>query len=381
MPCLVELAQELERDVRDDLDVHPGVVVDLHPGDGVHVRDVPPGLELVVAVDAADHAAELLVAADGHVDPHPRDRLGGRQPGLALGLRRDRVDDVVDLELGSSRLHGRSIRPDRLRRLRPMCHKSGMHEQHPVGLVVDDDLRRSRLTVFFRLLLAIPHLVWFVALVDRSCSSLAIVGWIVGARHRAGCPGGLHRFFCAYIRYVDAPRSAYFCARREPVPAVHGRPLDGYPLDVRLPDSRSRSARLAVLVPAHPRDPGAARSRHAHRRRRHRLVSRAGTGTPARRQRQRRARSPSAAFLGWFASLVAGRMPRGLRDAGAYCARLPGPGRSRTSCSSPTRYPNADPHAMLAELEPPPPHPVHLDGDSARSPPLARHRLLPAAAR
>ena len=28
---LRQLAEELERDVRDDLDVHPGVVVDLHP--------------------------------------------------------------------------------------------------------------------------------------------------------------------------------------------------------------------------------------------------------------------------------------------------------------------------------------------------------------
>ena len=36
-----------------------------------------------------------------------------------------------------------------------------MHE-HPVGLVVTDDLRRSRLTVFFRLILAIPHFIWFV---------------------------------------------------------------------------------------------------------------------------------------------------------------------------------------------------------------------------
>ncbi len=32
--------------------------------------------------------------------------------------------------------------------------------QHPVRLVVTDDLRRTRLTVFFRLLLAIPHFIW-----------------------------------------------------------------------------------------------------------------------------------------------------------------------------------------------------------------------------
>src|SRR6266540_5923476 len=31
---------------------------------------------------------------------------------------------------------------------------------HPVRLVVSDDLGRSRLTVFFRLILAIPHFIW-----------------------------------------------------------------------------------------------------------------------------------------------------------------------------------------------------------------------------
>ena len=32
--------------------------------------------------------------------------------------------------------------------------------QHPVRLVVSDDLQRNRLTVFFRLILAIPHFIW-----------------------------------------------------------------------------------------------------------------------------------------------------------------------------------------------------------------------------
>jgi hypothetical protein len=35
-------------------------------------------------------------------------------------------------------------------------------EPHPIRLIVTDDLRRSRLTVFFRLLLAIPHFVWLL---------------------------------------------------------------------------------------------------------------------------------------------------------------------------------------------------------------------------
>jgi hypothetical protein len=35
-------------------------------------------------------------------------------------------------------------------------------EHHPVRLVVEDDLRRNRVTVFFRILLAIPHLIWIL---------------------------------------------------------------------------------------------------------------------------------------------------------------------------------------------------------------------------
>ena len=38
--------------------------------------------------------------------------------------------------------------------------RSGACSPHPVRLVLDDDGRRSRLTVLFRLLLALPHLVW-----------------------------------------------------------------------------------------------------------------------------------------------------------------------------------------------------------------------------
>ena len=42
-----------------------------------------------------------------------------------------------------------------------MCQECGLMEPHPIRLVVEDDLQRSRLTVFFRLILAIPHFIWF----------------------------------------------------------------------------------------------------------------------------------------------------------------------------------------------------------------------------
>ena len=44
-------------------------------------------------------------------------------------------------------------------------------QHHPIGLIVTDDLQRSRLTTFFRLILAIPHLVlvalWGIVVVLR----------------------------------------------------------------------------------------------------------------------------------------------------------------------------------------------------------------------
>ena len=141
-------------------------------------------LQLVVAVHAPDHAAELLVAADGHVDPHPLDRLGGRQPRLALGLRRDRRSrsprrSRLDRPRRSPR-RGAYARASGFRAvcLRPMCHTI-RHERARTrsGSAVHDDLHRWRLTVFFRLILAIPHIVWFVVW-SIVTLFVAIVGWI-----------------------------------------------------------------------------------------------------------------------------------------------------------------------------------------------------------
>ncbi len=52
-------------------------------------------------------------------------------------------------------------------------------ERHPIHLVVTDDLRRNRLTVFFRLFLAIPHFIW-VTLWAFVAYLLVIVAWFVG---------------------------------------------------------------------------------------------------------------------------------------------------------------------------------------------------------
>ena len=52
-------------------------------------------------------------------------------------------------------------------------------ERHPIGLIVADDLQRNRLTVFFRILLAIPHFV-VVALWAIVAFFAVVVAWFVG---------------------------------------------------------------------------------------------------------------------------------------------------------------------------------------------------------
>ena len=98
---LHEQSEELQGDVRDDLDVHPRVVVDLEAEDGVDVRDVPPRLDLWVRVDVLEDASELAVPAGGESQVHRRDRLRGRESRVDDDFRRAQLDDVVRLAIVS----------------------------------------------------------------------------------------------------------------------------------------------------------------------------------------------------------------------------------------------------------------------------------------
>ena len=104
-------------------------------------------------------------------------------------------------------------------------------------ITVDDDLRRSRLTVFFRLLLAIPHLIWLAALDDRGRRRRrSSAGWSRWCAARL--PDGLHDFLAAYVRYATHV-GAYLALAANPYPGFTGAP--GYPVDVEIPAARSRS--------------------------------------------------------------------------------------------------------------------------------------------
>lgn len=113
---------------------------------------------------------------------------------------------------------------------------------YPVRIVDHGDLSRSRLTVFFRLLLAIPHLI-VVAVWAIAALVVAVVNWI--ATLLAGqSPEGLHSFLASYQRYSTAVLG-YACLLADPWPSFSGAP-GSYVLDVEI-DPPARQNRLTVL--------------------------------------------------------------------------------------------------------------------------------------
>ena len=237
---------------------------------------------------------------------------------------------------------------------------------HPVRLVVEDTLERNRLTVFFRILLAIPHFIW-TFLWTIAMIVVAVINWVVALA--TGKPAdGLHRFTCRYIRY-QAHLSAYLSIAANPYPGFVGEE-DTYPIEVRLPDPEPQPrlqtlVRIILAIPAlfvssslgglgNARLPSTGRGRAG---------ASGGIGGFL---------SVVCAVLGWFASLFTGRMPKGLRDAAAYSIGYSAQTMSYVLLVT-ARYPNSDPTQMLETVERPPLHPVRLVGDAHD---LRRSRVL-----
>ncbi len=231
-----------------------------------------------------------------------------------------------------------------------------MHEHtHPVRLVVEDDYRRNRLTVFFRLLLAIPHYVWFF-LWTLLIVVTAIVNWLIALG--TGRPArGLHGLMCGYVRY-QAHLTAYVSLAGNPYPGFAGEEGE-YPIDVELPRDPVAQRRWTILVRIVLALPAL-------------LVSAALAGSTGANLSSSSRRSKGfngggallvlCGVFGWFASLARGRMPKGLRDAAAFAIGYAAQTTAYVLLVT-DRYPNADPTEMLAGVERPPRHPVRVVGD------------------
>jgi Domain of unknown function (DUF4389) len=195
---------------------------------------------------------------------------------------------------------------------------------HPVGLAVSDDLRRSRLTVFFRLLLALPHFFWLI-LWGVVAFLVGIAGWIA-ALVIGRLPRPFHRFLSAYLRYTTHV-GAFVLLTANPFPGFTGTP-GRYPVDPELPEPESQN-RLVTLFRLFLAIPAFAVSSS--------LYTLAAV----------------AAFFGWFVSLALGRMPRSFREAQAYALRY-GAQTNAYSWLLTSRYPFSGPSLGRPEPEPAP---------------------------
>jgi len=242
---------------------------------------------------------------------------------------------------------------------------------HPVRVHVTDDLHRSRLTVFFRLLLAIPHFIW-VFLWTVIAGVAAVVNWIA-TLILGRSPELLHRFLAAYIAYQIQLR-AYLALAANPYPAFDGSP--GYPVDVDIPPPQPQSrwtvvVRLLLALPALILTtlffgfPFAGASRRGRRRN----SGGGGGGVLG-------GLSFTVAFLAWFACLARGEMPRGFRDLQTYQLRYGAQAWAYAFLLT-DRYPDTDTAEPRGPQEPPS-HPITLrvDDDLRRSRLTVFFRLL-----
>jgi hypothetical protein len=163
---------------------------------------------------------------------------------------------------------------------------------HPIGLIVDDDLKRTRLTVFFRLLLAIPQFIW-LAIWGIAAELVVLASWIA-ALIMGEVPDGLHNFNARFLRF-NAHVQAYVFLLADPWPPFTGEP-GTYPVDLRVAPAATQSRvtvffRLFLAIPAM-------------------IVAYVF-----------RLVNQIVAFLGWFYCLFTGHMHQGMRDLSAWMLR------------------------------------------------------------
>jgi hypothetical protein len=121
---------------------------------------------------------------------------------------------------------------------------------YPVRLVGGHDLERSRLTVFFRIILLIPHVI-VLTLYGIATYVVAIIAWFA-ALFTGSVPEGMHNFIAGFVRYY-ARVGAYGGILANPYPPF-GTGGD-YPVDLEIdpPVAQNRLTvffRIILAIPA-----------------------------------------------------------------------------------------------------------------------------------
>jgi hypothetical protein len=157
---------------------------------------------------------------------------------------------------------------------------------YPVSFAADYEPRRSRLTTFFRLLLAIPHFIvvaiWFIAMYV-----VEVIAWLVIV-FTGGLPPGMYNFIARFLLYTTQVY-AYTTLLTDVYPEFGGS--EGYPVRMQFAGPLPQYSRLKTffrLILAIPI-----------------LILRYVAGLLI----------EVAAIFAWFAIVITGRMPQGLQDA------------------------------------------------------------------
>jgi uncharacterized protein DUF4389 len=166
-------------------------------------------------------------------------------------------------------------------------------QQHPIRLIVNDDLQRTRLTVLFRLILAIPLLLWFL-LWFVIAELASVVNWFA-TLFMGRSPDGLHNFLATFLRYGTHVR-AYVFLIANPYPGFTGK-LGSYPVDLEVdpPQPQNRWTvffRLILAIPAL-------------------FLTNILSSL-----------SNLLGIFSWFIALVTGRVPEGIRNFAALALRI-----------------------------------------------------------
>lgn len=159
---------------------------------------------------------------------------------------------------------------------------------YPVGFEMDYIQRRSRVTTFFRYLLAIPQFI-FALIYSIAFYVVLIVSWFV-LLSTARWPSGLYEFSGGFLRYI-ARFSAYLCLGVDAYPPFNGTDDPSYPVRVQIAPPLDHYSRIKVLF----------RPIYAILA----IIIRYALGFVI----------TAVAFLSWFAIVITGRQPEGLQNA------------------------------------------------------------------
>jgi hypothetical protein len=178
-----------------------------------------------------------------------------------------------------------------------------------------------------------PHLVWAV-LWGIAAIVVAIINWFATVISGTS-PGWAHGFLARYVRYWVHILAFLFVAAN-PFPGFTGRP-GSYPVDVEIDPPRRQyrwatGFRLVLGYPAFA------------------LYTALGTGSTGGSSSSSGAQL-IAGILGWWAALIQGRMPQGLRNLIVYSLGYGAQAHGYGAFLLTERYPNSDPYAVPAVAE------------------------------